>query len=338
MEAFFESFMVTPEYWPAFILWIPLGVVLVILYVRSNSAVRIWFRPHEYTFFFPEIKLIFRGVAIVFLTLSMLGPWWGRLEQQIDQLGREVYFLIDVSASMNCDDIKPSRIQKVKKEIRGMVNQMKGDRVGLIVFTTDAYVQCPLTNDYKAINLFLDLLGTEQFSSTGTDFRNALSKALDRFVNTDKSEQKITRSIILISDGEHFGDEYASVTERLKQNEITVFPVGVGTYMGGKVPEYRRGQIVGYKKSEDGSLAISKLDDTSLQSLADDFGTKYHRIDDQIDNLDPVLDQIEMQSASVVGRETMLSNVNRYQLFLLISLVTFFASMVWMPLKTSRTR
>lgn len=338
MEAFFESFMVTPEYWPVFLFWIPLAVVLVILYIRSNSAVKIWFRPHEYTFFLPEIKLILRGVAIIFLTLAMMGPWWGRIEQQINQLGREVYFLVDVSASMNCDDIKPSRIQKVKKEIRGMVNQMKGDRVGLIVFTTDAYVQCPLTNDYKAVNLFLDLLGTEQFSSTGTDFRAALSKALDRFANSEQSEQKITRSIILISDGEHFGDEYGSVVERLKQNDIEVFTVGVGTYMGGKVPEYRRGQIVGYKQSKDGSLAISKLDDTSLQSLSNDFDTKYHRIDDQIDNLDPVLDQIEMQSASVVGRETMLANVNRYQLFLIISLVTFFASMVWMPLKGARSR
>ena len=338
MEAFFESFMVTPEFWPAFIFWIPLGVVVVILYIRSHSAVRIWFRPHEYTFFLPEIKLILRGVAIIFLTLAMLGPWWGRVEQQINQLGREVYFLVDVSASMNCDDIKPSRIQKVKKEIRGMVNQMKGDKVGLIVFTTDAYVQCPLTNDYKAINLFLDLLGTEQFSSTGTDFRVALSKALDRFVNTEKSGQKVTQSIILISDGEHFGDSYTSVVDRLKQADINVFTVGVGTYMGGKVPEYRRGQIVGYKKAEDGSLAISKLDDNSLQSLADDFGTKYHRIDDQIDNLDPVLDQIEMQSASVVGRETMLSNVNRFQLFLLISLVTFIGSLVWMPIRTERSR
>jgi|GEM_PF-1223963 len=338
MEAVLESFMVSPEYWPVLLLWIPFGVVVVLLYIRSNSAVRIWFRPEEYTFFLPEIKLVFRGVAIVFLSLAMLGPWWGRVEQQINQLGREVYFLVDVSASMNCDDIKPNRISKVKKEIRSMVNKMKGDRVGLIVFTTDAYVQCPLTNDYKAMNLFLDILGTEQFSSTGTDFRVALTKALERFSNTEKTDQKMTRSVVLISDGEHFGDEFTSVTERLKQQEIQVFTVGVGTYAGGKVPEIRKGNVVGYKKAKDGSLAISKLEDASLQGLAEEFGTSYTRIDDQIDNLDPVLDQVEEQSASVVGRETMLANVNRYQVFLLISLITFITSMIWMPIKTNRQR
>lgn len=338
MEAVLESFMVSPDYWPVLLLWIPLGVVVVLLYIRSNSAVRIWFRPEEYTFFLPEFKLALRGIAIVFLSLAMLGPWWGRVEQQINQLGREVYFLVDVSASMNCDDIKPNRISKVKKEIRSMVNKMKGDRVGLIVFTTDAYVQCPLTNDYKAMNLFLDILGTEQFSSTGTDFRVALTKALERFSNTKKTDQKMTRSVVLISDGEHFGDEFTSVTERLKQQEIQVFTVGVGTYAGGKVPEMRKGNIVGYKKAKDGSLAISKLEDASLQGLAEEFGTIYTRIDDQIDNLDPILDQVEEQSASVVGRETMLANVNRYQMFLLISLIAFMASMVWMPIRTKKQR
>ena len=338
MEAFLQQFLVAPSYWPVFLFLLPLGVVVVVLYVRHNSAVRIWFRSGSYLLFMPEFKLILRGLAVLFLAISITGPWWGRVEQQISQLGREVYVLIDVSASMNCDDIKPSRLVKGKKEVRNPVNSLQGDKVGLIVFTTDAYVQCPLTNDYKAVNLFLDLLGTEQFASTGTDFRVALSKALDRFVNTEKSAQKMTRSIVLISDGEHFGDEYASVIERLKDNEITVFTVGVGTYAGGKVPDYRRGKLVGYKKSEDGSLAISKLNDVALNDIADQFQTTYHRIDDQIDDLDPVLDQIQLLSASVVGRDTMLANVNRYQVFLLLAVICLAASMFIMPFQTKEQR
>lgn len=333
MESFLEQFLVAPAYWPVFLFLLPLGVVVAMLYVRHNSAVRIWFRPDEHELFFPEIKLLLRGLAVLFLAISITGPWWGRVEQQISQLGREVYILIDVSASMNCDDIKPSRLVKVKKEVRNMVNALQGDKVGLIVFTTDAYVQCPLTNDYKAVNLFLDLLGSEQFAATGTDFRVALSKALDRFVNTEKSAQKTTRSIVLISDGEHFGDEYASVIERLKDNDVTVFTVGVGTYAGGKVPDYRRGKLQGYKKNDDGSLALSKLKDDDLQEIADQFGTDYTRIDDQIDDLDAVLDQIQLLSASVVGRETMLANVNRYQLFLLLSVICLGASMFLMPFR-----
>lgn len=338
MEAFLEQFMVQPEYWPVFLILIPLGVVVVLLFVRHAAAVRLWFTPSEYRFFFPEIKLVLRGVALVFLALAITGPWWGRVEQQINQLGREIYFLIDVSASMNCEDIKPSRISKVKKEVREMINELQGDRVGIIVFTTDAYVQCPLTSDYKAASMFLDLVDSGQFASTGTDFRAALGKALDRFKNTEKSAKKMTRSVVLISDGEHFGDEYVSVIERMKDNEITAFPVGVGTYAGAKVPDFARGAKVGYKKGQDGTVAISKLVDGSLQDLADKFDTKYHRIDDQIDDLGPVLDQVQMLSASVVGRETMLANVNRYQLFLFFSVILLAASMFWMPVRSDKRK
>jgi Ca-activated chloride channel family protein len=339
MSDFLNTFLTTPDYWPLAFGLIPLLVLIGIVYYKNRKAMKIWFAPGEYGFFLPEVKLVMRGVAAVCILLALLGPYWGRTEQEVPIRGREVYVLIDVSASMNCEDIAPSRLQKVKREVKKMIGQMNGDRVGLIVFTSDAYVQCPLTSDLNAANLFLDLVGTAQFSNSGTNFREALQTALTRFQEAEDSlevNKKLSRSIVLISDGEDFGDTYTSVVGRLKDSGITVFTVGVGTYAGAQVPEYRNGQKVGLKKAEDGSPAISQLKDETLQDIASSFNTEYLAIDDQFDNLDPVLDQIKLLSSQELDREKRLAEVNQYQIFLAIGVVLLIISMFWMPYSTKR--
>lgn len=337
MEDFLQKFLVYPDFWPIMLIVLPLSVAVVVVFYKSYRAMQMWFNATDYKFFIPEAKMVLRGLALLFLAISLMSPYWGRMEQQISKLGREVYILLDVSASMNTEDIQPSRIEKVKKEVRRMIGKLKGDKIGLIVFTSDAYVQCPLTNDQKAVLLFLDLVGTYQFANTGTSFRSALAMALDRFINTEKSARKTTRSIVLISDGEDFGENYTSVVDRLKDNDISVFTVGVGTYAGGKVPNIRRGKRKGYKRNDDGSPAISQLKDQTLRDIADQFGNEYHAIDDQIDNLDPITDQIKLLSATVMERENRLTSVNRYQWFLVIAFVCMVASMFMMPIKGNST-
>ncbi|HEX2901386.1 MAG TPA: VWA domain-containing protein, partial [Bacteroidia bacterium] len=158
MSDFLNSFLTTPDYWPFVFALLPLGVLIGLVYYKSRKAIRIWFAPEDYGFFLPEVKLAMRGIAAFCLLVALVGPYWGRTEQEVPIRGREVYVLIDVSASMTCEDIQPSRLQKVKREVKKMIGQMNGDRVGLIVFTSDAYVQCPLTSDLNAANLFLDLV------------------------------------------------------------------------------------------------------------------------------------------------------------------------------------
>ncbi|MEM1000190.1 MAG: VWA domain-containing protein [Bacteroidota bacterium] len=336
MEAFLEKFLVFPYYWPLLLLALPVLVMIAFLYIKSTRAMRMWFTQKDYRFFLPEAKMIFRGLALLLLIGALMGPYWGRMEQQIAQLGREVYVLVDVSASMNCEDIQPTRLEKVKKDLKRMINQLPGDRIGLIVFTSDAYVQCPLTSDHKAMAMFIDLMGSYQFANTGTSFRAALRMALERFLDTEKSARKVTRSVVLISDGEDFGENYTSVVERMQKNDITVFPVGVGTYAGGQVPRYVRGRKKGYLRGENGQPALSQLKDETLQELAASFGTEYTRIDDQIDNLDAVADQIRLLSATVMDKESRLTSVNRFQWLLGASILLFVLSMFWMPFTRRR--
>lgn len=339
MNDLLKSFLISPEYWPWAVFMLPILAMIGVIYYRSRRATGWWFDAADMHFFIPEAKLVMRGLVGLLLMAALLGPFWGRMEQEIPMRGREVYFLIDVSASMNCEDIKPTRLDKVKRELKRSIEQMNGDRVGLIVFTSDAYVQCPLTSDLNAANLFLDLVGTAQFSNSGTNFREALQTALTRFEDTEDSTEvrrKLSRSIVLISDGEDFGGEYGSVVGRLKEHDIKVFPVGVGTYEGAQVPDYRNGQKVGYKRAEDGGQAISQLKDATLQDIAGSFGTEYLALDDQFDNFDPVVDQIKMLSAQELDRQSRYAEVNRYQWFLGLGVILFIATLFWMPVAASK--
>jgi Ca-activated chloride channel homolog len=339
MSDFLRTFLITPDFWPFVFVLLPVAVLVGVIYYKSRRAMRIWFAHEDYTFFLPEAKLLMRGFAALLFVIALLGPYWGRTEQEVPIRGREVYVLIDVSASMNCEDIQPTRLQKVKRDLKKMISQMSGDRVGIIVFTSDAYVQCPLTSDLNAANLFLDLVGTAQFSNSGTNFREALQTALIRFTEAEDSleiNRKLSRSIVLISDGEDFGENYTSVVARLKDHGITVFTVGVGTYAGAQVPEYQNGQKVGYKHGRDGSPAISQLKDETLQDIANSFNTMYTAVDDQFDNLDPVLDQIKVLSSQELDRERRLAEVNQYQWFLLAGIILFILSFFWMPYSASK--
>ena len=308
-------------------------ILLAIIYGRTFQALRNWFRKEEYGFHFPGLKFALRGIGFTCIALALVGPYWGRREQKVNVMGREVYILLDVSASMNAEDLKPSRLEKVKQDLKRMVNDLRGDKIGLIVFTSHAYVQTPLTNDAAMLMTYIDLVKTDQFANTGTDFRQALVKARDRFMNVEVAKSKVSRAIILISDGENFGDGYTSVTDALEEEGIKVFPVGVGTEEGAPVPNLVYGKQNGYLKNPDGSTAMSKLTGESLKEMAEVFGTEYFAIDNQVKDLRPVTEQIKLQSASLVDTKTEQVNNNRYQFFLLPGILLMMVTMFLLPVK-----
>ncbi len=322
-----------PEYGWWMILLLIVLIALVIIFGRANQHLLAWFRKNEFTFHLPWVKLILRGLGTGFLGVALLGPYWGRREQKVNVLGREIYFLLDVSASMNAEDLKPSRLEKAKQDLKRMVQELKGDKMGLIVFTSHAYVQAPLTNDVSLLLMFIDLVKSDQFANTGTDFRVALLRAFERFDEVEKAQGKVSRAIVLISDGENFGEEYQSVVDRLKEANIQLYCVGIGTPTGAMVPNLVYGKKNGYKQNPDGTSAISKLEDESLKALADEFGTLYQPIDQQIKDLKPVTEQVKLQSAALMDTRTEQVNNNRFQWFLLPAILMLAISMWLMPFK-----
>ena len=325
--------VIFPEYW-IWLLGIPLSIgILFLVYKRVALITETWFSSDEYERSYPMIKFGLRVAGFVLLFMALVGPYWGEKEGESNLLGREIFILLDVSASMNAEDIKPSRLEKAKRELKMVINHLDGDKVGLILFTESAYVQCPLTHDRQAVSLFLDLAETRQFAQTGTQYRSALATAMDRFLNGSPESANTSRGIILVSDGEDFGDTYASLIERLKQSDVRVFPVGVGTYEGAPIPQFVNNKKKGYKRFEDGTVAISRLIDDDLQNLANEFGTRYIRLSNPTESLSELEKDIDDLASSPLDTQVAKVKNNKFQVFLFFSVMSLFVSLFLMPIR-----
>jgi len=322
-----------PEYW-IWMLGIPVSLgIMYLVYKRVSQIIFTWFSKDQYERSFPLLKFGLRALAFVLLFMALLGPYQSTSEEQVNIMGREIYLLLDVSASMNATDIQPTRLERAKLELQKLVDQLKGDKLGLILFTENPYVQCPLTQDHEAVKLFIQMAETEQFTQTGTQFRNALALALDRFNHIEMESQQISRAVVIISDGEDHGDSYASLIERMKRQGIKVFTVGIGTDEGAPIPVSIQSSNPSYKRQEDGEVVISRLEDDALREIGKAFGTEYLRIDQDMVSTEKLEGQIYDITASAL--ETSIEQVknNQFQVFIFISVVLLVASMFIMPIR-----
>jgi Ca-activated chloride channel family protein len=298
---------------------------------KSTQLIQKWFDKDKIKNNYIGLKLLLRAGALTGIIVALAGPFWGAKQLSSLTLGREIYFLVDVSASMNVQDVRPSRLKKVKQELKKLVYAFRGERMGLIVFTNYAYVQCPLTTDYKALQMFLEILETSQFGNTGTDLRAALNSAAERF-EQQNSSAKISRYIVLFSDGEDYGGRFQSAINRLKDMGVKIIPVGVGTLKGGEVPEFdSKGMVTGYKKDASGQVVISKLKEDVLKLLASEFRTPYITLDSDAENLAGLAQQLKnLPAGRLENRNQMVEN-NLYQWVLLISIVCLAVSLFLRP-------
>lgn len=319
------------EYW-IWLLGIPVSLgIMFLVYKRVGQIIDTWFSKDQYARSYPFLKFILRGLSFSLLFVALMGPYSETREEQVSIMGREVYIILDVSASMNATDVHPSRLSKAKQELKKLVDHLKGDKIGLIVYTEHPYNQCPLTQDHEAVELFIDLAQTDQFVQTGTQLRSALVMALDRFQHTPKDASQISRAIVLVSDGEDYGGGYTYLFHRLKSQNIKVFPVGVGTETGAPVPISPNSRD--YKRMEDGSVVISRLIDDDLKKIANEFGTTYVKLDDDMKGMDELISQIYSMTATPL--EVSIEQVanNRFQFFLFAAIIFLFISMVIMPIR-----
>lgn len=324
---------VFPEYgyWA---LAIPVSVgIIYLVYRRVEGLTRQWFAKGTYRMSAPLLKFVLRTVGFMLLFPALAGPYWETQPREVDRLGREIYLLLDVSASMNATDIAPSRLKKAKRELKRLLLQLQGDRVGLIVFTDYAYVQCPLTRDHRLLEEYLDMVDSDQFAQSGTQYRNALGTAYERLMAGEDRQGMSSKAIVLISDGGDFGDTYTSISERLKLQGIKVFPVGIGTYDGAFVPRQASQSGQGYIKQADGSPVVSYLMDESLKQLARDFGTRYVSIEENYQDLHELEAQLLRLDASPFATQKEQVDLNRYQFLLGLALLLLMVSMFIMPIR-----
>ena len=222
------------------------------------------------------------------MIVALLGPSFGDTTREVKSIGKDIFICIDLSESMNAVDVQPSRLEKVKFELKNIAEAFSSDRIGLIMFSNEAFMQCPLTYDNNALTLFIQSLNTDLVPSTGTDFGPPLKMALNKLTDEKQSQAKQTsKIIILISDGEDFGEETEDVSNEVESSGIKLFTLGVGTERGSKIPTRR-----GFKKSRSGEDVISQLNDSSLKKLAADTGGKYFEINESRNDVSRLISAI----------------------------------------------
>jgi len=209
------------------------------------------------------LSVVLWSMAILFLVLALMDPLYGEEKIKIKREGIDVVYALDLSNSMNVEDVAPSRLDKAKKIISESVNNLGGDRAGLIVFAADAYSISPLTNDYSAIQSYIKSANSGLISQQGTNFSGVMAKAVEMFGNAPTTG----KLLVILTDGEDNESSISQASGLAKKNNIHIAALGVGTNSGGPIPT-RVGDFEEYKLDRFGETVISKLDESSLKSLA----------------------------------------------------------------------
>ena len=208
------------------------------------------------------IKTIIRYLGILSLVIAISGIKTGITVKPVERKGIDIVFCVDVSLSMDSQDIKPSRIDKIKFELSKIVDNLKGDRIGIVVFSGSNFLYLPLTMDYDASKLFIKSIDTSMISSRGTDIPNAIKTSVEAFGNKD-SQQKM---IFLFTDGEDHSDLSIDDISSLISEKIDLHVIGVGSSKGSLIP--LRDKPNSFLKNESGELVLSKLNLNFLREIS----------------------------------------------------------------------
>jgi Ca-activated chloride channel homolog len=261
------------------------------------------------------VKLFVRTLFFGLLMVAILGPSFGGSKKEIKSIGKDIMICIDLSKSMDAFDIQPTRLEKVKNEMKKLVAAFNSDRIGLIIFGSEAFMQCPLTYDQNALNLFIETMNTALVPVGGTDFGPALRMALDKLTDEEgqRGETK-SKVIILISDGEDFGKDTDDVVNEIESRDIKLFTLGVGTEKGGTI---YAGE--GLKKDRDGKTVVTKLNSRSLRSIADKTGGQYFEINETKNDVSRLVNTIGRIEGELRDARMVDVTANKYFYFLVFA-------------------
>ena len=267
-----------------------------------------------YTIFF---KLVLRTAFFALVMIAFLGPSFGDSKKEIKSVGKDIMICVDLSKSMDAFDVQPTRLEKVKYEMKRIVEAFNSDRLGVIIFSSEAFMQCPLTYDQNALNLFIETMNSSLVPSSGTDFGPPLKMALDKLQTQDgPSSQQKSKVIILISDGEDFGEHTTEIDKEIEDKGIKLFTLGVGTEKGSQIMAGR-----GYKTDAQGNAVISKLNSSELKSLASKTNGQYFEINENRNDVARLINTIGKIEGELRDARFVDVSANRYYFFLLAALV-----------------
>ena len=266
------------------------------------------------------IKIVFRTVYFALFMIALLGPSFGGSKKEVQSIGKDIMICVDLSKSMDAFDIQPTRLEKVKFEMKKVVDAFSSDRIGIIIFSSESFMQCPLTYDQNALTLFIETMNSGLVPSSGTDFGPPLRMALAKLEDDDgePSAQAKSKVIILISDGEDFGEETDEVAKEIEKRNIKLFTLGVGTEKGGNI--YSGSTL---KTNRQGLIVVTKLNPDELISLANKTGGQYFEINESRNDVSRLINTITKIEGELRDARFVDVTANKYFYFLAFALLLF---------------
>ena len=219
----------------------------------------------------PILKIVTVIVGVSMLIIALINPKIGTKIETFQRLGVDIVFAIDVSKSMLAEDISPSRMDKSKQLVGQVINNLGGDRIGIVAYAGKAFPQLPLTTDYSSAKIFLQNMNTDMLSSQGTAIDEAI-RLSSTYFDQDESTERI---LFIVSDGEDHNDLTYDMADLAAKNNITIYSIGVGTEKGSPIPIKKNGIVMSYKKDINGDVVITKLNKNYLENISDKTGGKF---------------------------------------------------------------
>lgn len=325
------------NYWYLLLLLLlPLLGIIMVAYLKwknrkKNAFAEARFQPElfEKKSGFSKILPLLYLLATLFLILSIVDVLNGSEEIKTKQKMNNVIFMLDVSNSMNAQDVDPNRLDEAKNIVINTMSKMRNDKVGIVVFAGEATSIMPLTTDLSAVETYIGGVETNIVKKQGTDFLTGIKTVAEKFKDIPKGSRKV----IILSDGEdNEGNEKPAIKLANKEG-ITAITVGIGSEEGAPIPEYVFGQLMGYKTDMNGQTVISKRQDKALQNIASETGGTYvdgNNLENATSQIVDGLNKTSTSSESIVKSQ---NAIHYYQYFLAVSLFLFLIIFLFNPKK-----
>lgn len=233
-------------------------------------------------------KFILSFLALTSLIFGLMNLQSGSKLEEVEREGIEIIVALDISNSMLAEDIQPSRLERAKQSVMKLIDNLTNDKLGLIIFAGESFLQLPITTDYSAAKLLISTISPDLIPTQGTAIGSAIELSQESF-----SEDDVNKVLIVITDGENHEDDALGMAEKAAEDEIYVNTIGMGSVDGAPIPIYESGRRVGYRKDRSGETVVTKLNEGMLRQIAATGNGRFVRASGADLDLKAILDELE---------------------------------------------
>ena len=270
-------------------------------------------------------KAVLQLGAVALLAFALARPQFGSRVETVRSVGQDIVVAVDLSQSMLAEDVSPNRLERARLAILRLMSQLDGDRIGLVAFAADAFVQSPLTVDYSAAGMFLGAMHPDLMPVQGTDLGAAMRVSLDALEQGSRD----ARVLVLVTDGEDHEDDFADAVQRAVEEGVRVYLVGIGSTEGVPIPEFDdAGQQQGFLRDEDGTVVTTRLGEATFQRLVREAGATYVRAGAGGTAFEDLVDEIAQGQGEEIDALQVTQYEEQYQIFLGLAFLMLIAEVL----------